>query len=211
MKRKTKMDERFFESTRGQIVRLLRHSSKTVNEIAAELELTDNAIRAHLLSLERDHLVEQKGVVKGFRKPHYVYGLTDEGRSLFPKAYDSLLNSLLSALKSRIVSSVLKDFLAEAGRRIGRQQPHREEDTLDDKVTTALGTLEELGGSAIAVRENGHILIKSEGCPFAEAVTEHPEVCQVAESMLSEIVGKPVKETCDRHGSPKCRFEIPAS
>jgi hypothetical protein len=27
--------------------------------------------------------------------------------------------------------------------------------------------------------------------------------------MLSEIVGKPVKETCDRTGSPKCRFDIP--
>lgn len=209
MKRKTKMDERFFESTRGQIVRLLRDGTKTVNEIAAELELTDNAIRAHLLSLERDHLVEQQGVVKGFRKPHFVYGLTDEGRHLFPKAYDSLLNSLLSALKARLVSSVLKDFLADTGKRIGRQQPHHEEDSLDDKLATALSTLEELGGSATVVRNNGHIQIKSEGCPFAEAVSEHPEVCQVAESMLSEIVGKPVKETCDRTGSPKCRFNIP--
>jgi predicted ArsR family transcriptional regulator len=209
MKGTTKMDERFFESTRGQIVRLLRDSSKTVNDIAAELELTDNAIRAHLLSLERDNLVEQKGVVKGFRKPHFVYGLTDEGRNLFPKAYDSLLNNLLSALKSRLVLSVLKDFLAETGRRIGRQQPHHAEDTLDDKLSHALSTLEELGGSATVVKENGHVVIKSEGCPFAEAVSEHPEVCQVAESMLSEIVGKPVKETSDRTGSPKCRFDIP--
>ena len=209
MKRKTKMDERFFESTRGQIVRLLRDSSKTVNEIAAELDLTDNAIRAHLLSLERDHLVEQNGVVKGFRKPHFVYGLTDEGRNLFPKAYDSLLNNLLSALKARLVTSVLKDFLADTGKRIGRQQPNHDDDSLDDKLTTALSTLEELGGSATVVKENGHIQIRSEGCPFAEAVSEHPEVCQVAESMLSEIVGKPVKETCDRTGSPKCRFDIP--
>lgn len=208
MARKTKMDERFFESTRGQIVRLLRDSSKTVNEISAELGLTDNAIRAHLLSLERDNLVEQSGVIKGFRKPHFAYGLTEEGRNLFPKSYDSLFNQLMNVLKTRLVSTVVKDFLSEAGRRIGRQRPSNPEDSLDEKLARALSVLEELGGSATVVKEDGHILIKSGGCPFAEAVHEHPEVCHVAESMLAEIVGKPVKETCDRTGPPKCRFDI---
>src|SRR5881398_826577 len=55
--RKTNLDKRFFESTRGRIVLLLRASEKTVNDLAAHLQLTDNAVRAHLLSLERDGLV----------------------------------------------------------------------------------------------------------------------------------------------------------
>jgi predicted ArsR family transcriptional regulator len=50
---KTKLDKRFFESTRGQIVLLLRNSNKTVNDLAAALNLTDNAVRAHLLTLEQ--------------------------------------------------------------------------------------------------------------------------------------------------------------
>lgn len=205
---KTKMDERFFESTRGQIVRLLRDAPKTVNEIAAALELTDNAIRAHLLSLERDRLVVQTGAVKGFRKPHFSYGLTDEARHLFPKAYDSLFNQLMNVLKGRLVSAVVKDFLSEAGRRIGRQQAAEPPSSLEDRLAKAMVTLEELGGAAQATRENGTVLIKSESCPFADAVSEHPEVCRVAESMISEIVGAPVEETCDRTGSPKCSFKI---
>ena len=58
----TKLDERFFDSTRGRVVNLLRGKSGTVIELAEALGLTDNAVRAHLLSLERDGLVRQSGV-----------------------------------------------------------------------------------------------------------------------------------------------------
>lgn len=88
----TKFDRRFFESTRGRIVTLLRGSDRTVEELSVELELTDNAVRAHLLTLERDGLVQQSGLRRGPRKPHFIYALTPEADSLFPKAYDALLN-----------------------------------------------------------------------------------------------------------------------
>ncbi len=80
----TKLDQRFLESTRGRIVRLLRGSSRTVEELATQLELTDNAVRAHLTTLERDGLVRQSGVRRGARKPHFTYSLTPEAEKLFP-------------------------------------------------------------------------------------------------------------------------------
>ena len=43
-----RLNSRFFESTRGRIVHALRLDGKTVNELADGLELTDNAVRAHL-------------------------------------------------------------------------------------------------------------------------------------------------------------------
>ena len=81
-----KLDERFFESTRGQIVTLLRSSACTVEDLAEELKLTDNAVRAHLATLERDGLIRQSGLRRGPRKPHFTYVLTDEADKLFPKA-----------------------------------------------------------------------------------------------------------------------------
>ena len=204
----TKLDTRFFESTRGQIVTLLRRSARTVNEIAGELNLTDNAIRAHLLSLERDRLVEQKGVVKGFRKPHNTYGLTDEARHLFPKPYAFLFNELLDALKKTLPDAALKKVLRDVGQDIGHDNLPAAAMELDDRLNESVNVLEALGGAAEVVREDGKTIIKSEGCPFDEAVSEHPEVCKVAESMIKEIVGRKVKETCDRTTSPKCRFLI---
>ena len=55
-------NKRFLASTRGRIIALLRPSSRTVNELAEALELTDNAVRAHLTALERDGLVRQSGI-----------------------------------------------------------------------------------------------------------------------------------------------------
>src|SRR6267378_182914 len=96
---KTKMGERFLESTRGRIVSLLRGENLTVNELTEKLQLTDNAVRAHLLTLERDGLVKQSGVRRGVRKPHFAYKLTHDAEQLFPKAYHLLLNALIMVLE----------------------------------------------------------------------------------------------------------------
>ncbi len=103
--KETKLGARFFESTRGRIVRLLRGTTRTVNELAVEVGLTDNAVRANLLTLERDGLVRQSGVQRGYRKPHFAYELTPEAEHLFPKSYDALLNVLLSVLKERLAQT----------------------------------------------------------------------------------------------------------
>src|SRR5215213_3915952 len=105
--RRTKLDNRFFDSTRGRIVTLLRGTTKTVNELAEQLELSDNAVRAHLLSLERDGLIKQSGLQRGTRKPHLAYSLTEEAEHLFPKAYDALLNQLIAVLKGRLTPLLL--------------------------------------------------------------------------------------------------------
>jgi predicted ArsR family transcriptional regulator len=202
-----KHDKRFFESTRGQMILLLRGSAKTVNELAADLGLTDNAVRAHLLTLERDGLVAMGTPVKGFRKPHNSYELTDEAQHLFPKPYDALFTQLLNVLKRRMVTPVIRDILSELGHRVGKGLPSSVDD-LDSDLATVTETLGELGGAARVVRGEGKLEIKSENCPFADAVAEHPEVCRMAESLVSEIVKRPVKETCDRTGKPKCSFEI---
>ena len=64
--------QRLITSTRGQIIMLLRRSSRTVDELAQALELTDNAVRAHLAALERDGVVQLRGLRRGSGKPAYV-------------------------------------------------------------------------------------------------------------------------------------------
>lgn len=203
----TKLDKRFFETSRGRIVTLLRGGAKTVSELAAELELTDNAVRAHLLSLERDGLVRQRGVQRGTRKPHFSYELTGEAESLFPKAYDALLNQLIGVLKSRLTPAALEEVLREVGRSLAANA-NRRKDGLEKRIGDALSALEAIGGAARLEKEDDKLVIRSGSCPLATAVAEHPEVCQLTEALLSEIIGENVRERCDRNGSPRCAFEI---
>jgi predicted ArsR family transcriptional regulator len=206
--KRTQFDQRFFDSTRGRLVTLLRGTTKTVNELAEELELTDNAVRAHLLSLERDGLIKQSGIQRGTRKPHFAYQLTEEAEQLFPKAYDALLNQLIAVLKGRLTPEALEEVLREVGRSLARAGAANQTSDMDSRIIGALAALEAIGGSARVEKENEKVVIRSESCPLAAAVAEHPEVCRLAETLLSEIIGFEVREQCDRNGPPRCRFEV---
>jgi predicted ArsR family transcriptional regulator len=204
----TKFDQRFFESTRGRVVTLLRGATCSVEELAGRLDLTDNAVRAHLLTLERDGLVRQTGVRRGSRKPHFTYSLTQEAERLFPKAYDLLLNQLIAVLKCRLSQAEIDGVLREVGRSLAAGAPSEEDDDLPSRVRGAIKVLEAIGGAAEAEQHDEKIVIKSSGCPLAAAVATHPEVCRLAETLISEIVKTSVKEHCNREGIPQCRFEI---
>ena len=201
-------DKRFFDSTRGQIVTLLRSAPCTVEELAGKLNLTDNAVRAHLSTLERDGLVRQSGLRRALRKPHFTYVLTEAADKLFPKAYDALLNQLIAVLKTRLEPAEIEDVLREVGRALAADAPSGQNLSLETRVQTALKVLEAIGGAAEVEQQGDKMVIVSSGCPLAAAVSMHPEVCRLAETLVAEIVKVPVEERCDRTGRPKCRFEL---
>ncbi|MBA4182558.1 MAG: ArsR family transcriptional regulator [Acidobacteria bacterium] len=209
----TKFGRNFFNSTRGRILDLLRVGVGTVDELSRGLELTDNAVRAHLATLERDGLVEQRGLQRGLRKPHFAYRLTDEAERLFPKAYHTLLNQLLVVLKLRLKPKELQSILREVASALAAgQNTSRSNESAERRAQRAVAVLEELGGASRIEKEDDKLLIRSNsGCPFSEIVSEHPEICRLAEVLLSEITKSEVREYCERGKSPQCAFEIMAS
>ena len=58
---------------------LLRRGGRTVDELAGALRLTPNAIRPHLMRLERDGVIERAGVRAGVSRPAVLYRLSPEG------------------------------------------------------------------------------------------------------------------------------------
>ncbi len=206
--RKTKIDDRFFESTRGKIVLLLRISDRTVDGLSKELAVSDNAVRAHLLSLERDGLVFQNGVTKGFRKPHFSYSLSPAAEALFPKPFDSLFTETIGVLKKQLPPKKVEQVLRQIGAEIAAPYKPAGKTTLNTRVDTALKALTDIGGVAAVSQKNGRIVISGKSCPLATAVIRHKEVCKLAESLVGEIVERNVEETCERNGTAKCRFEI---
>jgi predicted ArsR family transcriptional regulator len=101
----------------------------------------------------------------------------------------------------------IADVLREVGRTLAAHQSSAK-GSLENRARGALKALEALGGAARIEKEETKLIIRSGSCPLAAAVSEHPEVCQLAEALMTEIVGAPVQERCDRDGPPQCRFEI---
>jgi predicted ArsR family transcriptional regulator len=202
-------NQRFFSSTRGRIVALLRSAGLTVNDLAAILQLSDNAVRAHLAALERDGLVQQSGTRRGLRKPHYAYQLTPEAEAIFPKAYDLLLNQLLAVLAQRLPGEAVEEALGEVGRRLAAgYRAAVQGATLKERVEASVTVLDELGGLAKSKQQDGRFVICGASCPLAAVVVEHPQACVLAEALLAELTGVPVQEQCHRGATPQCRFVI---
>ena len=202
--------DRFFRATRGRVVLLLRRGERTVNDLAAALGLTDNAVRAQLVALERDGLVTDTGTQPGARRPHVTYALTAEAERLFPKAYEPVLCELLAVLGRRLTPQRLDGALRAVGRRLGgRFDRPASGAPLRERVRAAVGVLGELGGLAdVEEDDGGRVAIRGYSCPLRAAVDAHPGACRVAEGLLGEIVGAPVRERCDKGESPRCRFEV---
>jgi predicted ArsR family transcriptional regulator len=203
-------DQKFFDSTRGQTVTLLRRSGRTVDELAKTLGLTNNGVRVHLATLERDGLVRQRGSVRpgsGGGKPAYVYELTAEAEDLFPKAYEPVLGHLLDVLSDGLGSEESEALLRDVGRRIarGRGVP---DDGVRPRLEEAVAILNELGGLAELEEHEEGFVIRGYGCPLAGVTPDHPEACRMAETLISELAGTPVYEHCDRGAKPRCCFEV---
>jgi predicted ArsR family transcriptional regulator len=207
----TKFGQTFFDSTRGQILGLLRKGVKTVEELSVQLKVTDNAVRAHLSTLERDGLIERRGFERGFRKPHFAYVLTSEAEQLFPKAYSTLFNQLLAVLKQKLSTEELEIILREVARSLAAGNMPTENETLESRAQRALAAMESLGGAPDleSTDDGGNLVIKSvSSCPFDTSVSKHPEVCRLAAAFLSEVTGLEVQEHCQKGDRPQCTFEI---
>ena len=200
-------NQRFFASTRGRIVTLLRRDSHTVDELALTLNLTDNAVRAHLATLERDGFVRQRGERRGSGKPAFVYELSEDAEQLFPKAYGTILRQLLEVLSEGMTTEEVEALLRRTGRRLAEQQEASGGD-LQERLLTAVNVLNELGGLAELVQRDDGFFIQGYSCPLAVVVPGHPEVCSLAETLISELVGQPVKECCDSNELARCCFSV---
>lgn len=206
----TRLGSRFLDSTRGQIAVLLRRGVQTVEELAAALGLTDNAVRNHLSILERDGIVRQRGVRrgKGAGKPAVLYELHPNAEPLFSRAYQPVLAAVLDVLVEELPGDQASAFLDKVGQRIGIAVGGRASGTLEDRVNAAAAALGALGGEVDIVTDGGLPKLRATGCPLSSTVVRRPETCRAMEAFVAEIVGAPVRECCERGERPRCCFAV---
>jgi predicted ArsR family transcriptional regulator len=207
----TRWSQKFYQTTRGRIVGHLRRASLTVDQIATALGLTDNAVRSHLTSLERDGLVEQRVAKRGgVGKPAFEYSIAPDAEPLFSQAYVPVLTQLLAVLRERLPPDELDGVMHAVGDRLAEGQPMAAGE-LEERVRKASALLDALGGvTEVEANEDGTLAIRGFSCPLGAAVQGHSEACTAVETMLSDMIGVPVHECCERGDRPKCCFQVDA-
>jgi predicted ArsR family transcriptional regulator len=201
---------------RGRIIALLRRGERTVEELARSLDLTDNAVRAHLVTLERDGVIHQarQRHTGGVGKPSTVYAIAPTAEPLFSSAHAPLLRALLESLERKLSDAELDALFRDVGRRLAAATTEKGRPTksLESRVNDAARLLTSLGAEIDVERTPDTFVLRGHACPLSDAVRAQPRVCHAVTQLVSETAGVTVKECCQRSAEPggpvRCCFEV---
>ena len=202
--------KQLLDTSRGRIVTLLRSGALTSDDVARNLGLTRSAVRMQMAAMERDGVVRKVGKRPGTTRPSYIFELTPEIEQLLSKAYIPLLTHLVDVFAEALPADQLEALLRQTGNGIAQAltQGKRVAGNVKARAEAASRMLNLHLGAMTRVESNGRTRILGAGCPLAALTGKHQGVCLALESLVTEIVGVPVRECCDRSGRPQCCFEM---
>ena len=163
-----------------------------------------------MTAMERDGVVRKAGKRPGTTRPSHVFELTLEVEQVLSKAYIPVLTHLVDVFAEELPGRQVKTLLRRTGKGLATQMSFVKTPPADLKTRAARASelMNEQFGALTHVKANGGISIVGAGCPLSAVTGKHPGVCLVMESFVSEFVGVPVKECCEREGRPRCCFEL---
>jgi predicted ArsR family transcriptional regulator len=213
----TPWTDRLLGETQAKLLLLLRRSRQTISSLMEALDLTDNAIRSHVASLERSGIVQAVGTQRDTGgKPARVYALTRAGEELFPKAYAMVLGALVDEIGRQEGRPRAKALLEAVGERLGAgvmlagEEETGEKERVPGRVLAAVNALRGLGADIDIERQHNGWRLQGYACPLSAVTRSHPDVCALARALVEQVTGRPVTECCDRSDSPRCAFVVEA-
>jgi len=172
-------------ATRTRIVKHLSQGPRTAVQLAASLEIQVSAARKHLERLRALGVVEERFERAGPGRPKKFYSLTDEGRELFPRRYDAVLNALVTELVKDGGEAGAQGTLRRVARGIAASQVP-EAGTDRPRLRLLAAGLEDLGFEPVVTHRGGECTITSRNCPILRTANLHREL--VCRALHAEII-----------------------
>jgi predicted ArsR family transcriptional regulator len=202
-------------STRDNVLRtLLTRQRCTINELAEAVGINPISVRHHVTRLEAEGFVTSEEERHGVGRPRRVYFLTEDGMEQFPTRYLRLTIRLLEQLKETLPEPMVNKLFTQVAN-----------DLVDDYTANLKldGTpLEErlnivqdlLNGEGFTMewelQEDGYH-IHEVNCPYYHVGQDHPEVCAVDQTLISNMLDVPVhKVRCILDGDSLCTYVVPS-
>jgi len=196
-------------STRESLLQQLLHTKPeglTLDELAAHLGVTRNAVRQQVTALERDGLVAPIGLRPSGRRPSRTYGMTERGRETFPRRYDMLSLGMLRALRERLGEGAAETVLASMADDLAASMlPALEKLDAPARRAAVIDTMNQLGYHARLAADGESI--EAINCIYHLVAKETRAVCRFDERLISLLLGTEVRLTsCMADGEGSCAF-----
>lgn len=204
------------DAKRRLLERLQRVDTATAGELAAELDLTDTAVRQHLESLQAGGLVHRiEGVASGRGRPPAQWQLAERASDVFADRHADLTVDLIEAIRDALGDDALDTVVAARARRQIRQYRKVVGDGSVAVRVRRLADQRTAEGYEAEVRTDGDAVILTEHhCPVRAAAGACGALCRSEMEVFEHALGTDVRVEREQHllsGDQRCAYRITRS
>jgi predicted ArsR family transcriptional regulator len=198
-----------------QLLKLLRGSKPglSVDELSKGLEITRNAVRQHLASLEAAGLITL-GTTRpsGGGRPQQLYILTELGKEMSPRQYSWLAQLVVASVRREEGMENMSKRMNEIGANVAQQIRSQYPDltTHQEKVEKLAEVMDQLGYNARnATLPGGEAVIEADNCVFHTMAKKDLEICHLDRGLMETFTDSKVEQNeCMARGGNVCRFKL---
>ena len=205
------------DSRRAILLALKREGPSTIARLAAELQLTGEAVRQQLLQLQREGWIEAKIAREQERgrtgRPATRYSLTEAGDHLFPKNYDLLNVAVLDAVTEELgPDAAVRVLRRVTDERVNASEAKVRGLSLEERVNVLKGLYFESDPYMdVEPAADGFYLVER-NCPYYNTAMRRPMLCNVSINALTRLLGVRVeREERFQNGDGRCVFHVHAN
>ncbi len=199
--------------TRKEILGEIRRSGEiSIPELTKKLNIVTNAVRGHMMLLEKESLVTYKWLRQKRGRPLKIYRLSENAEAYFPKKYDQLLDDIMKEITlldghhklNEILNSISKRWANEIKAKLNLTGKPLEE--ILRHYVNYLNTQGYL--SSLEKHDNGYKILNY-NCIYRNTARKYSEICNMHPNILRELTdAKVFLETTIFDGSPCCIMNI---
>jgi predicted ArsR family transcriptional regulator len=200
-------------STQQILLRLLSREKGglAVDTLATQLNISRNAVRQHLTSLERDGVVVKGRIQASGGRPEQLYVLTEQGEETFPRQYAWFAELLLRLLESELGGAAVGAKLSDLARTVAASIEGRlgDRSDLNGRIARITEVLQEMGYDAAVVTAGAEPIVEAHNCVFHKLAKQSPHLCTFDVALAEAASGCRVEpRTCMARGDSSCRFHF---
>jgi predicted ArsR family transcriptional regulator len=201
------------DAKRRLVERLKRTDSATAGELAADLGLTDTAVRQHLEGLEQVGFVRRNAAESAGRgRPPVRWQLTAAAAEVFPDRHAELTVELLETIRAELGDDALERVLdARAGRQVQHYVHLLGTGPLVERVRRLAEQRSREGYLAEAIDSDGQVVLVEHHCPIAAAAHSCATVCRTELEVFQAALGDDVVVRREQHllaGDQRCAYRV---
>lgn len=202
-------------STRQAILELLKKCQElSVSGLKEHLDITEMAVRKHLVKLEGEELIHSRTVRQPMGRPVIFYRLTEEGNKIFPNNYDKIAVEILQDIQESMGNEAIDTLFNNRERRMRKKYQRRiyQDDPLVERVKQLVEVQQDNGYMAeFNEEESVHgVSFEQFNCPIAAIADRYNKPCQCELELFKEVLGTEQVErvTCIAKGERSCKYVV---